>query len=160
MGDTNSKRVVAELMAADPNVRDKGFPKSVAALQPDSRYFAECARRIRPDAFKIVDGVVTIYEVVDTHPIRPAKAEHIAELADELDDIGLELAVLTLDYTGHVTSALPGYAYFPIYTSRFASEACLDMTPAARAVMRDDAETRQDMTPEELRRAFASLLSQ
>jgi hypothetical protein len=157
MGDTASKRVIAGLMKIDPEIRSSGFRKSLAELS-SSRYFLEAAGAFLPDGYLLDhdEARVLIYEVVDTHPIRPDKAACIAELSDELDDIGWELLVVTLDYTGHPTSELPGWAYMPAYTSMVAPPNCLDMTPAARAVARAR-EGERPATPEELLEAVRKL---
>jgi hypothetical protein len=152
---TNSKRIVAALMAINPEMRNQGFAKALAALS-DSEHFYKLARSIIPDAYVITDEEVIIYEVADTHPIRDNKAEKLSELCDELDDIGLAMRVVVLDYTGATVADTPGWAYMPTYTGFFASEACMDLTPAAKAVMRDR-EAHAPSTLEELAAAVRKL---
>jgi hypothetical protein len=137
MSETASKRIVDGLIRKDARVRKSGFTKAVSALS-DSSYFAAAAKGIVPDAYLLDhdERVVVMYEVVDTHPIRPKKADRIAELSDELDDIYWTLRVIVLDYTGHTVCDVPGWAFLAGYTQLFASPNALDMTPAAMAVAR------------------------
>ena len=152
---TNSKRIVAALMAHNPEIQNKGFARTVAKLS-DSVRLHEVARSILPDAFAITSGEVIIYEVADTNPIRASKAYRLAELDDELDDAGYRFRVVMLDYTGATIGDTPGWAYLPAYTDSFASPECMDYTPAAKAVMRAG-EGAPESTPESRREAIQKL---
>lgn len=136
---THSKMVVAELMAGNPAIQYKRFSKALAVI-PDSADVCAAAYGIVPDAYLIDEDAVTIYEVADTNPISRDKAARISNLYDELDDIGLDLRVIVLDYAGGMIADLPGWAYGPSLTQQYAPENCRDMTPAARAVTRNYAE--------------------
>lgn len=130
---TRSKEIIAALQAADRRVSSGGFAKAIAAaVSPLCR---ELARGIIPDGYLIDEDErqVVLYEVADTHPIRPAKADKIADLYDELEQEEWTLRVVVLDYTSHVVADVHGWAFGGWFTSRFAPPNCLDMTPAARA---------------------------
>ena len=137
MKDTASKRIVAALMKKDARIKKAGFAKALRALC-DYQYFANAVKGIIPDAYLLDhdERVVVMYEVADTHPIRAAKADRIAELSDELDDIYWSLRVVVIDYTGHTVCEVPGWSFLAAYTQLFASPAAMDMTPAAMAVAR------------------------
>lgn len=123
-------RIVMRLQSTRPDVRDKGFAKALAAVSP-CRDLYTMARGIIPDAYEVGDGVITIIEVADTHPIRAAKAERIAELWDELEEYGWELWVEVYDYMGGMTAKLPGWCYGR--GLEIAPPNCMDLTPAALA---------------------------
>lgn len=137
MGRTRSKDIISALKAKNPEVHDRGFAKALGKLS-DSSLLQAAARAIIPDGYEMrhADCELVIYEVADTNPIRPAKAERIGELADEMDEACWSLRVVVLDYMGHVVADLPGWAYSEAYTSDFAPDNCLDMTPAAKAAVR------------------------
>ena len=125
--------IIAALRAKDGRVARSGFAKAIAAaISPLCR---ELARGIIPDGYLIDEGgrQVVLYEVADTHPIRPTKADKIAHLYDELEQEEWTLRVVVMDYTGHVVADVHGWAFGGWHTSRFAPPNCLDMTPAARA---------------------------
>jgi hypothetical protein len=130
---TRSKAIIAALHLVDSRVQSKGFARRLSALS-DSRHFRAATRGVLPDGFVVNEDAaqVVVYEVADTNPIRPGKAVRLAELADELDEIGWALLVVVMDYTGHVVAEVPGWAYEPAYTEAYAPPNCLDMTPAAR----------------------------
>lgn len=132
---TRSKLIVRELVASDPGIRRTGFAAAMRALS-DSAILAQAASGIVPDAFSVTGDEVILYEVADTHPIRSSKAQRIAILADEVDELGLLLRVVVIDYTGHVIADIPGWSYGASHTDEFAPASCMDMTPAARAVYR------------------------
>lgn len=135
---TRSKEIIAGLQGRDARIQATGFAKRLRALS-DSRYFYAAARAVLPDGFLLNDDAqeVVIYEVADTNPVRADKALKLAELDDELDEVGWSLRVVVLDYTGHVVAEVPGWAYHPAYTSEVAPPNCMDLTPAARAVAAD-----------------------
>jgi hypothetical protein len=134
-GMTRSKQIIAGLQAADPSVRFGGFPAALAALTGAPRTTRQLARAVIPDGYRIDHETreVTIYEVADTNPIRPDKAEKIADLYDELEQEEWVLRVVVLDYTGHVVADVHGWAFSPEHVAAFAPPNCLDLTPAARA---------------------------
>lgn len=136
MRDTRSKAIVREMMQGDAEVRRDGFASAMRRLCDSASLYA-AARAILPDAYRIADDEVILYEVADTNPIRPAKAQHIAELADEVDEIEMLLRVIVIDYTGHVIADTPGWAYGSSHTADYAPNHCMDMTPAARAAYMD-----------------------
>lgn len=134
---TASDLVVQRILERLPNARRTGFAKALSKLS-DSRYFYEAAKAVVPDAYELrhYDSEVVIFEVVDTNPICDEKGDRIAELSDELDDIGWALRVVTLDYMGQVLHELSGWAYMSAYTMAISPPGRKDKTPAAAAVER------------------------
>lgn len=121
-------QIIARMQAVRPWVRRRHFAKALSVVS-DSRVLYAAARGIIPDAYEVADGVVTIFEVADTHPIRASKAERIADLFDELEEYGWELWVTVLDYMGGTTAHVPGWCYQRAL--EIAPANCMDMTPAA-----------------------------
>jgi hypothetical protein len=120
--------ILARMMAVNPAIRRGGFAKALAVIS-ESRELYRYGRTILPDGYEIGDGVVTLIEVADTHPIRAAKAGRIAELADELDEYGWLLEVAVYDYMGGLVAKVPGWTYGR--ACQIAPPNCMDMTPAA-----------------------------
>jgi len=134
---TPSKAIVASMMAANPNIRRIGFAATMRELfeWPE---IGEIARTVIPDAFHVSQErrEVTIIEVDDTHPIDALKASKIGDLADALLEEEWDLVVIVVDYAGTVRAAVPGWAFLPQYTSKYAPPGCRDFTPAAVAASR------------------------
>jgi len=123
-----TNRIIGRMMAANPGIRRSGFAKALAAIS-ESRVLYQRARAILPDGFEIGDGVVTVIEVADTHPIRAAKAARIFELWEELEEYGWELEVAVYDYMGGMVAKVPGWTFGR--ACEIAPPNCMDMTPAA-----------------------------
>ena len=134
---THSRQIIADMMAANPNVKCKGFAKAMRELfaWPE---VGEIASGIIPDGYHVSHErrEVTLIEVDDTHPINEFKASKLGDLADAMLEDEWALIVIVVDYAGNVKAAVPGWCFLPAYTARFVPEGCRDFTPAAVAVQR------------------------
>jgi hypothetical protein len=134
---TRSQQIIADMMAANPNVKRTGFAKAMREAF-DWPEIGEIAGTIIPDGYHISHErrEVTILEVDDTHPINELKASRIGDLADAMLEEEWDLVVIVVDYAGNITAAVPGWCYLHAYTKPLTPPGCRDFTPAAIAVHR------------------------
>lgn len=57
--------------------------------------------RLIPDAYTLAHGLVIVYEVEDTHPVKGARLRDYLQLYKQLDDMDWELQVHVVSVTGH-----------------------------------------------------------
>jgi hypothetical protein len=101
------KQVVADLVASDPSIQTTGFKKAlvkrVLEKEPNVGNEIDVIREgivIVPDAYSIVDDLVTIYEVIDTHKIDTIKKWKLAWAWCSIDNFYLDCKLIICDVYG------------------------------------------------------------
>lgn len=96
MRETKTKhRAAIDKLCAEHGLSDRGFYKAVWKLIPpdDLEEAKEIIRGALPDAWKISDGVIEIYEVSDTHHLSTDKMCIYADWLTYLEDFDLTVRV-------------------------------------------------------------------
>ena len=133
---TPSHRIIAEMMAANPKIRNRGFMPDMREAFPALRDFLADFSTLIPDAHRINHERKEVYfiEVVDNSPITKAKGADIGDLSDLLQGEGWNLQVIAFDAAGNVSAIIPGVFYMTCYAHL--GGLADDATPAAKAAHR------------------------
>lgn len=108
---TDSDRIIAGMMAANPNIKNRGFRKAINEIPELCGFLDGC--HILPDGFHISTAKreITILEVDDTHPITPEKCGKIAEFSNRCDGEEWTVIIHMMDYLGNVTDSFYGDSF-------------------------------------------------
>jgi hypothetical protein len=136
---SRSKEVISSLMSQRAGIREHGFPAALRTRWPDAAELHEMSGRIIPDAFEFHEdlSVLTLIEVVDTHPIRSDKAIKIADLELAITDLDWDLTVAVFDSMGNLLAELPGWAFGSHYIGARSLRPTTDVLPHARCAAAD-----------------------
>lgn len=137
-GRNRTLAIIEALIEQRPGVTRTGFRAAVRKLIDDPRV-SKAIGWIIPDAFEIHHDlrVISIIEVIDTHPINANKAHAIALIGRRLQRHGWSLSVVVYDNCGALIEELPSVAFLPTLTRLYRTERPRDILPAARAVYRE-----------------------
>jgi hypothetical protein len=84
------------------NLRTTGFVKALELAAGSKKNPIFKWVNVIPDAYTVVHGLVIVYEVEDTHPVKGDRLRIYMRLWQQLDDMDWELQVKIVNVSGHM----------------------------------------------------------